>query len=58
VVTGTVCTSGFLVIVVYYEFGIVTFFVGIKGCCGLVYWWVVVCYFNVCNCFYWLFCRF
>jgi hypothetical protein len=53
VVTGTVSTSGLLVIVVYYELGIVIIlFVGNIGCCGLVYWWVVICYFNVCNCFY------
>jgi hypothetical protein len=53
VVTGTVCTSGVLVIVVYYGFGIVViFFVGNIGCCGLVYCWVVVCYINVWNCFY------
>jgi hypothetical protein len=53
VVTGTVCTSGVLVSVVCYGFGmVVIFFVGSIGCCGLVYCWVVVCYTNVWNCFY------
>jgi hypothetical protein len=53
VITGTVCTSGFLVIVVYYWFGkVIVLFVGNIGFCGIGYWGVIVCCFNVCSCFY------
>ena len=53
VVTGTVGTSGFLVIVIYcYFVRAIVLVVGSIVCCSIGYWWVVVCFFNVCSCFY------
>ena len=53
VITGTVGTSGFLVIVVfYYSVWVIILFVGNICYCGIGYWGVLVCCFNVCSCFY------